>query len=112
MEFPFLLKLPLSEIPLQIVSQFLRRPHPAALLIKQLQFYRILDRRHTFLEGTPALSIEGDTVRRIDLSTSPPRYVQNPELRFQTYCFDLESGEYSGFPMRRYNTAVDWETWD
>ena len=38
MEFPFLLKLPLSEIPLQIVSQFLREPHPAALLIKQLQF--------------------------------------------------------------------------
>ena len=40
MELPILSYLPLSEIPRKIVLEFLRKPHPTALLIKSLSFER------------------------------------------------------------------------
>ena len=40
MELPILSHLPLSEIPRRIVLQFLRKPHPTALLINSLSFAR------------------------------------------------------------------------
>ena len=38
MEFPVLLELPLQTIPRRIITQFLRAPHPTAVMIKDLSF--------------------------------------------------------------------------
>ncbi len=39
MELPILLLTPLPESAVKLVTQFLRKPHPCAMLIKQLTFY-------------------------------------------------------------------------
>jgi hypothetical protein len=39
MELPILLLTPLPESAVKLVTQFLRKPHPCAVLIKQLTFY-------------------------------------------------------------------------
>ena len=38
MELPILLLTPLPESAVKLVTQFLRKPHPCAMLIKQLKF--------------------------------------------------------------------------
>ena len=40
MEFPILRELPLPDSCVKIVTQFLREPHPTAMLIKELRFRR------------------------------------------------------------------------
>ena len=40
MELPILLLTNLPESAIRLVTQFLRKPHPCALLIKQLTFFR------------------------------------------------------------------------
>ena len=80
MELPILQYLPLPDDARRIVLQFLRTPHPTAVLIKQLTFHR-----------TPrVLHITGDTIRHGDNSNR--RLLRKlPVLRF---FLEENTGEY------------------
>ena len=92
MEFPVLLELPLPAPCRKIVTQFLREPHPTALLIGRLSFRRYRDNVNLGTFPTiPTLSVYGDEIRRIQDLYLPPYYRRN--CITQSYSFDEESGE-------------------
>ena len=72
MEYPVLLKLPLPATCRKLVTWLLREPHPAAQLIRSLDF----DREDTIENPKvlPTLYVMGEGVRFIAKETWPPRY--------------------------------------
>ena len=87
MELPILLLTPLPESAIKLVTQFLRKPHPCALLIKQLTFFRrerLLTSSGTFAS---ILSIDTADVKwtynfMYYIDTSEPFYVPARRARF------------------------------
>ena len=82
MELPILNYLPLQDGPRRIVLQFLRKPHPTAVIIKFLRFERhdaqdsMSDEEFGHESFIPAcLIIRGYGIRMRDLSTWPPAFV-------------------------------------
>ena len=69
MELPILNHLPLSDIPRRIVLQFLRKPHPTALLIKSLWF----ERDTIELDDDGVCDYLSISIAK-DLRFEPPRY--------------------------------------
>jgi hypothetical protein len=70
-----------------LVSEFLREPHPAAKLIKDLVFDR----------SQYGLFVSGAAVRWVDYSTDRPTYITRDELDEDFYAimldYDPDSGE-------------------
>ena len=105
MELPILKYLPLPEDARRIVIQFLRKPHPTAVLIKQLTFERFPNDGDMLAYWNAPIwpfgySVRGDTIRRSDPYN--PRVLRKiREFRFH---LDEHTGEY---PKKRWRTDQD-----
>ena len=82
MELPILLLTPLPESAVKLVTQFLRKPHPCAMLIAQLTFY---------YEGV--LKVEtGSFANYLCIDAGDYGY---------RFCYIIETGEsFHDFPLR------------
>jgi hypothetical protein len=86
MELPILKHLPMPDVAVRLVTQFLRKPHPAVAMIKALTFSRYSN----------GFSIIGETVRYHRMNTFPPKYCRvnvATVLRMRQFNFDA-SGEF------------------
>ena len=89
MELPILLLTNLPDSAIKLVTRFLWKPHPCALLIKQLTFFR--REKHLMSSGEIA------TIMSIDTADLKWRY---------NFMYYIETGEPFYMPARRARFAV------
>ena len=110
MEFPVLQELPLPALCVKLVTQFLREPHPAAMLIQKLTFEhdeQAWDEDDDDERVHIELTVKGPGLRQLNQSLWPPRYVVWPKRNAnyphpfrQYFVFDELTGEsISGIPQ-------------
>ena len=88
MELPILKHLPMPDVAVRLVTQFLRKPHPTAAMIKALTFSRC----------SKGFSVQGKTLRFHKMNTYPPKYCCSnvvTVLRMRAFYFDVEDGEFN-----------------
>ena len=89
MELPILLLTPLPEFAIKLVTQFLRKPHPCALLIKQLISFR---RERLMMSSGKFASI-------MSIDTADIKWTYN-------FMYYIDTGEPFYMPARRARFAV------
>jgi hypothetical protein len=110
MEFPVLHELPLPALCVKLVTQFLREPHPAAMLVQKLTFEhdeQEWDEDDDDERVHIKLTVKGPGLRQLNRSLWPPRYIvwlkrnaNYPHPFYQSFVFDELTGEsISGIPQ-------------
>ena len=87
MELTILKHLPMPDVAVRMVTQFLRKPHPTAAMIKAL----------TFTRCSNGFSVHGEALRYHKMNTYPPTYCRGnvaAVIRMHMFCFDMEDGEF------------------
>ena len=85
MEFPILQRLPLPQTAIRMVTEFLREPHPTAVMIKAVHF-----------DHYPwGFALWGDAIRYHRQNVYPPRFCRGkPANTMRVSEFDEETGEF------------------
>ena len=91
MELPILLLTNLPESAIRLVTQFLRKPHPCALLIKQLTFFR----------SERLVMSSGKLVSILSVDTSDIKWTYN-------FMYYVDTSEPFYVPARRAIYRVNW----
>ena len=104
MELPILLMLPLPVGTIRTVTQFLWKPHPTALLIKELYFHRCraLD-TWNHLTVPPYLQVGGNAVRAKCVNAPYPLLHETQAdgiVDHISFAYDSVTGEHIPFPWQ------------